>query len=279
MHVTRPRLPVALIVATLAVTRVVASNDGALQRAKALYEDAAYELALAELDALQSSPPSVAVSEYRILCLLALDRAAEAELAADAMVLAAPDEAFASSEFPPRFVKLVREARARLLPRIVSAVFHDAREHYRRAESAAAQAGFARVLTLSSGQHDGDLDEVRTMASRFLDLLQARAAAGADLVIAPVAINQALPAWTPPKRDRDEAPRLASLHIVIGVDGRVKTAVMQRATDSDYDALLLQATRDWLYTPATINGVAVEADKFIDLQLDAVATRDTNPGS
>jgi TonB family protein len=59
----------------------------------------------------------------------------------------------------------------------------------------------------------------------------------------------------------------ASVRIQIGMDGRVVDASMQQTSHPLYDRLVLQAARDWLYTPAMLNGRPVPSEKVVTIQL------------
>jgi hypothetical protein len=47
----------------------------------------------------------------------------------------------------------------------------------------------------------------------------------------------------------------------------VKSATIEKATYPSYDAAILQASRQWIYKPATRNGQAVESEKLVAFQL------------
>jgi hypothetical protein len=55
--------------------------------------------------------------------------------------------------------------------------------------------------------------------------------------------------------------------VEIGTDGRVVNASMQQTSHPLYDRLVLQATREWLYTPAMLNGRPVPSEKVVTIQL------------
>ena len=57
------------------------------------------------------------------------------------------------------------------------------------------------------------------------------------------------------------------MRVVIGVDGRVKSATMERRLHPMYDAQVLSAAKNWTYKPATLNGEPVESDRLIQIQL------------
>jgi len=59
----------------------------------------------------------------------------------------------------------------------------------------------------------------------------------------------------------------ASVRVEIGTDGRVLNASMQQSSHPLYDRLVLQAAREWLYTPAMLNGRPVPSEKVVTIQL------------
>jgi TonB family protein len=59
----------------------------------------------------------------------------------------------------------------------------------------------------------------------------------------------------------------ASVRVEIGTDGRVLSASMQQTSHPLYDRLVLQAAREWLYTPAMLNGRPVPSEKVVTIQL------------
>jgi hypothetical protein len=57
------------------------------------------------------------------------------------------------------------------------------------------------------------------------------------------------------------------VRVQIGIDGRVVNASMQQASHPLYDRLVLQAAREWVYTPALLNGRPVPSEKVVTIQL------------
>ena len=60
---------------------------------------------------------------------------------------------------------------------------------------------------------------------------------------------------------------LLSLRVTIGVNGRVTDATVEQSSHPLYDRLVVQASRDWLYQPATLNGRPVTSEKVVTVQL------------
>ena len=82
MNVMRMNLCVAFACAIFAgLTASISADDAQLDRAKELYRSAAYDEALGVLDSIRATAPpteTLEVSEYRVFCLVALDRKDEA---------------------------------------------------------------------------------------------------------------------------------------------------------------------------------------------------------
>ena len=90
MTVLRTTMAVA-VVAILAFTfsaRISASEE--LTRAKGLYQSAAYDDALTLLNGISDPAEAVEVHQYRVLCLIALDRREEAQQAMATLVGVSP---------------------------------------------------------------------------------------------------------------------------------------------------------------------------------------------
>ena len=79
-------------------------------------------------------------------------------------------------------------------------------------------------------------------------------------VVSPVVIRQDVPKWSasyrPPSRD-------GILELTIGLDGRVERATLTQGMAPPYDHDLLEATRNWRYEPARMDGRPVRYRKAI----------------
>jgi tetratricopeptide (TPR) repeat protein len=84
-------------------------------------------------------------------------------------------------------------------------------------------------------------------------------------VIQPVVVRQTIPPI--PSGVSGLGSPTASVRVQIGVDGRVVSASMQQASHPLYDRLVLQAAREWVYTPALLNGRPVPSEKVVTIQL------------
>ncbi|HVQ13020.1 MAG TPA: hypothetical protein VMS40_05490 [Vicinamibacterales bacterium] len=256
---------------------------------KALYAAAEYDKALeviASLDSLESQ-------QYKALCLLALGRSGDASTAIETLVNAAPTFTPSPEDAPPRFVELVTKARQKLLPTIARRVFAEGREHYSAKQNDLAMKQFSLVLTLLKDPAFTDANakqDLETLASGFIDLAKAATAPVKVVAVTPEPIPpspsaSAPPVPTPPTPPRvvppvalaqtvppmptDIASRVgAKLVLVVQIDaaGRVTAATVKESAHPRYDRLVALATRDWRYTPATLNGLAIASEQIVTIQ-------------
>lgn len=92
--------------------------------------------------------------------------------------------------------------------------------------------------------------------------------AAATLVLTePEPVVQAAPAWIPPNSVAGSREYNGAIRVRIGPDGRVKSAEMEQPTYPTYDMRLLAAAREWIYKPATRNGIPVDSERVIPIQL------------
>jgi hypothetical protein len=280
----QPRILLSGIVALFFVTATAAAQEP-LAKAKALYDSAAYEEALTVLGSVNVPE----AQQYRALCMLALGRSQDATGAVEILVAATPTFEPSVDEVPPRFVTLVSDAKKKLLPGIARRTFTEGREQFRNGDREEALRKFDLVLTLTASpvfKEAPDAEDLRTLASGFIELAratekarpepkapepaktaQAAAPPAAVLpeVVQPSAIRQPIPPI--PTGINGMGSPTASVRLEIGVDGKVLGAVMQQSAHPLYDRMVLQAARDWLYTPATLNGRPVPSEKVVTIQL------------
>ena len=277
-----------LLVCGIAVlaNAATASAQEPQTKAKALYDAAAYEEALTLL-----APVHVPeAQQYKALCMLALGRSQDATGAVETLVSASPTFEPSVEDVPPRFVTLVSDAKKKLLPGIARRAFAEGRDQFRNGDREEALRKFDLVLTLASSpvfNETSDAEDLRTLASGFIELARASAprpeptAAAAPApeppkvaevpagpppeVVQPVALRQPIPPV--PSGMNGAGSPTASVRVQIGTDGKVVGAVMQQASHPLYDRAVLLAARDWLYTPATLNGRPVPSEKVVTIQL------------
>jgi hypothetical protein len=170
-----------LAIVLLAVGASVAASDESLARAKELYQSAAYDEALAMLDQVPadaSGPDRMEVSEYRLFCLIALDRKVDARVAIESMVGADPFYQMSTEQASPRVRTMFKDIRQSLLPAIVQREYAAARAAFDKQDPDAA-AKFERVMRLLDDPiltSNPSLTDLRTVASGFRDLSKARGA-------------------------------------------------------------------------------------------------------
>lgn len=199
----------------LAVSTSAAASDE-LARAKDLYRSAAYDEALTALDqiAAQTSGPALAeLNDYRLFCLIALDRKTDARVAIESMVNADPFYQLSSDQAPPRVRTMFKDIRQSLLPGILQREYATAKAAFDRQEPEAA-AQFDRVLKLLDDplvMQTPALGDLRTVATGFRDLSRARvpkssppppAPVVAETEVAPVSAPVATPNSTPASPQR-----------------------------------------------------------------------------
>src|SRR5215468_9812156 len=130
MAITRGIRLITLLAATwLVLPALAAAEDQTLARAKELYLSASYEDALAILDSLPSQPSQdgLQAAEYRVFCLLALNRRAEAQKAIEALVAAHPSYRPSEADASPRILSVFLEVRQRVMTSTVQAAYADAK--------------------------------------------------------------------------------------------------------------------------------------------------------
>jgi len=294
----------ALVLAILilaAAPRVEA--QGSLEAARELYASADYDAALAMLDGLLADnhpgQDQRSIEMYRVLCLVATRRDADAKGAIESLVLRNPLYR-PSTELPPRVRATFDETRKRLLPSAVQGKYQEAKAAFDSKDYQTARRGFAEVLEVLADPDaavlatQSPLSDVRVLASGFEELSakaaipqerpQDRVAAApmpsiaplspplpskrtysaADPnVVPPLAINQQIPAFPGTVR----MARTGMVEVVIDDDGAVESATMLEPVNPQFDRLTLAATKDWRYQPATLDGVPVKFVKRIHVSI------------
>ena len=270
-----------------------------LPQIKSLYASAAYEDALSMIARAQSAGRRAEYEQYRVFCLVALGRTAEAEKAIASVVQADPSFVPDAREMSPRIREMFTRTRRAMVPEIAHALYLEARAALDRKDTPAATAKFEAVVRLIDGARDdagtqgpgdkavdkdGDeeplLFELRLLASGFLDLGRASAAARTEAkpptrqpptaasldITAPAAIKQDLPGWTPPETMMRREFR-GAVRVYISETGRVTDAELSPSIHPAYDKVLLAAAKTWQYQPALRNGAPVASEKVIEVVL------------
>ena len=307
-HTSR-RGAVLLILWICCLRVLVAASDETLAQARDLYATAAYDEALAVLDRLQSNAPgkdATAIAEYRVFCLLALDRGDEARKTIAAIFSDHPLYQPSSDQASPRIQAVFRDARRQLLPTIVTERYAAAKAAFERKDPSAAER-FENVLVLLE---DPDvravpaLSDLRTVVSAFRDLTRAMAVAGPppaagehaadrgsetgtpgpapvavrtvytsadDGVVPPVVVQQSIPRWAPSRNDAMQDFK-GTLELLVDETGAVTSATLRTSVHPVYDAELLKAVRRWKFAPARKQGTPVSYVKTFEIRLTPGAT-------
>jgi tetratricopeptide (TPR) repeat protein len=281
-------------------TSARAGQEG-LSHAKDLYASAAYDEALALLDRLpnDSAPAEKAeAAEYRVFCLLALQRSDDARTAIDAIVRADPFRLPTDSQASPRIRAVFQEERRKLLPEIVQRSYADAKAAFDKKDPQAVTA-FDRLLSLLDDPDTKGLTglgDFRTLASGFRDLAKAAAEPSPAAstgpgpsastppapapparriytesepgVIAPAGVSQPTPHWRPPVATvRAGLEYKGILEVLIDEGGRVEAVTLREPIYPSYDGELIKMVRTWKFNPATKDGVPVRYLKLIEIKL------------
>jgi TonB family protein len=82
-------------------------------------------------------------------------------------------------------------------------------------------------------------------------------------VVPPSTIRQDLPSFT----GRLSASTTGALEVVIDERGLVEMATIRESVNLPYDRLAVDATRNWRYRPATVDGVPVKFKKIIQIAI------------
>lgn len=290
----------AAVLAIVVLPNVIWAQES-IQAAQTLYASASYDEALALLDRLQVQqlPPGDirSVQQNRALCLLALGRSQDAEVAIAAVVNAdpryRPDESTAS----PRVRTAFRDVRVRLLPGIIKTRYNAARGLYDEQRWSEAVPALQEVQSLVT-DHDltddqrKDVAEYKVLTEGFLKLAEAAAApppppppaptapapepppvappstvdydrvfdATDSTVTPPVTIRQEMPHWI---KAGVALPGPGAVEITVSKSGAVERATIVQRMVSSYDRQVLDATKNWRYQPAQLDGRPVRFKKQI----------------
>jgi TonB family protein len=157
------------------------AQDG-LSAAQALYADARYEDALKAFDALKAAggePPrtTLAIEQGRALCLLALDRGADAQQAIETVLHLDPSFKPQEDDTSPKIRAVYRDVRRRALAGVLQEVYERAKQAYERKAYDEAVVGFGQVLALLDDPdlvlNAGPRADMRLIANAFEDLAKA----------------------------------------------------------------------------------------------------------
>jgi hypothetical protein len=268
--------------------------QGTLDRVRALYKSAEYEAALSVIDGLAPGDDGTPAAErYRVFCLMALDRAAEAERAAERVVVAAPLYDPGPSEVSPRIRAMYVAVRRRVLPSLARELYVAGKDAFDRQAFSEATASLRRALPIVEYlSADGlrGMDDLRIVIEGFLTLsraslppavpalepIPARAfeitaflpetVSHLDAPTPPMAIHQDLPPWTYSMAG-PEAVFRGAVDLQIDERGRVTDVEIVESIHPIYNADLVRAARGWVYEPARRGDRAVASRKRVEVVL------------
>jgi len=301
MRATRTAFVVAILL--LVGAQVQAQS---LDAARDLYTSAEYDRAMAMLDALKSMEHSreeqQTIELYRVLCLVATGREADARGIIEGLVTKDPLYR-PSNELPPRVRTTYSETRKKMLPSAAQSAYQEAKAAFDFKDYSSAERGFALVLQVLSdpdveaAASKSPLADIRTLATGFHELsakaatppepvarvlpqapvvpeLPAPAPAPAprapkvygsnDLnVVPPIALSQQIPAY----RGQIREAQTGVLEVLIDTMGGVESVSMVTPINPQYDRLAVGAAKQWSYQPARLDGVPVKFLKRIQVNL------------
>jgi len=318
---------------TLIATPVLGASNDVLADAKELYLSAAYEDALTALTHVDESDPAAVrvADQFRVSCLYALGRQAEAEQVAELLIEREP--MMQLEDTSPRIDAMFQDVRRRLLPRLIRTEYKAAKSAIDEKAAARAKVHLVAARTMLDeankiGAHDDGLGDLAILVDGFMSLtdaavVDARAAtpASAEAATTPAKVAAPTPAKAPartpakvsvaptPANLSDERPRADGpaalygiedqgvtppsivlqripalpndlsrfvpkrpargvLELVIGEHGEVEESTIKQSLHPVYDALVLERSRGWRYTPATKDGVPVKFRRTIIITLN-----------
>jgi TonB family protein len=291
------------LAATLLLASVAAAahaDDDPLTTAKSLYQSASYQDALAALSNLPTDANLDEADKYRALCFLGLNRAQEAERALEQLVTRRP--LYKLDPFDsPKLVATFHDVRTKVLPSVARTLYGTAKASFDANKWGAASIQFNELLVLLAQPEVADqsaLADLKLLADGFAKLSaqqlkiqtevprpaperpsveptspESKPAVSASRifsvddvnVIAPVAVTQYMPNWSPSTSD----PRTYSgiIELVIDEHGGVASANIIQSVNPSYDRSLVAAAKRWQYRPATLNGQPVKYRKAVGVVL------------
>ena len=197
-----------------------------LQAVRDLYASAAYEDALSAVGKFDVAEPSPEAEQYRVFCLVALGRVAEADQAVERLLTARPEYHPNSTEASPRIQALFAQVRQRVGPALVKRTYQRARAAMERRDRDSAVAEFEAMLRMADDpdvRADPAMAELKELGAGFLELSR-NMPASAPAVPATL-LQQDLSPSLP-------QPRVAQRHHPTGGDPAAAAAMDPRSLES-----------------------------------------------
>jgi len=293
------RFVALLTLALLACVPGLASAQDTFSRAKGFYESAEYEEALNLLDTMKGKTGSTEVAAYRVFCLVALGRNAEAKAAVTELVQTDPLFRPTEAQVSPRLRNFFEDVRKPLLPDVARRRYGVAKAAFDQKSWQSAIAEFDRVIALLGeiGAADQGAADLRTLAMGFRDLAKSAAEPPPPAVTEskpaapppppapvkpaepvvygaqhpdvkkPVAMSKPMPEWRPASQTEQKMVFEGALEFVVGEDGKVVSVRLLDSVHQAYDAALLKQAMNWSFKPATRNGVPVRYRYAVSIRL------------
>ncbi len=276
-------------------TSARAQEQNQLAHIRDLYSNAAYEDVLSALAVDDATPPPE-LGQYKVFSLIALGRAADAEKAAEAVIIANP-RFQADPDASPRVLELFSRVRRRIAPELLKSMYVNAKTALDRKDRDVAIREFSEIVAVADDRDVKDdpvISELRLLADGFLELSRAlpTSPAPAPAAAAPasssaptppsttpsplpssmpkvsmaVPINETMPIWDPPQAFARTEYR-GRILIRIDADGKVVSSEILVPTNPLFDSPLLRASKQWRYKPATSNGAPVASERVVEIAL------------
>ena len=179
MRTTHAAMLLALLVSAPWPQAALGAEAGdSLSDARARYESAHYEEALALLDSLdttnKSDDENQAIRQYRALCLIALGRLPDAAKPVEAMIRANP-LAPIDGDLPPRLRDLLTQLRPRVARELAKECYENGRDLYQQRDFPAASRELTRALNIIDDPaldiaSDPAFADIRLVVDGFLKL-------------------------------------------------------------------------------------------------------------
>ncbi len=279
----------AIAIALGVTVTLRAQAEDPLERVRNLYSSAAYEAALSAAANIDDSAAALEVAHYRILCLVALGRTADAEQAIEGVLSKQPLYRPEAVDTPPRIQELFASVRRRVGPSIAKTMYVDGKDAFERKDRAVAVHTFEALVRVTDDadlRDDPSVAEIRVLAGGFLTLSKALPAAeephavaaapvepvsprapvaAAPRVQPPVPIREDLPMWAPAERAARRFAFDGAVRVSIGVDGTVSSVELLKSIHPSYDGILLRAAEKWKYQPGRVNGTPVPSERIVKI--------------
>ncbi len=195
---------VLMLWATMSTAPAAATQEG-LEAAVGLYTAAAYDEALTALERVRAtvSDPAaqVSVDHYRMLCLLALGRTADAEAVIVELLEGYPSYSLSETDASPRVLRTFTATRLRVLPGVVRRRYAAAKALYDGQQFEQADTAFAVVHDLLAdpglNATDAGLADLGQLSDGFQQLSLAAVSAKASVKVAEPQTNTLPPEVAP----------------------------------------------------------------------------------